>query len=39
MYEAHFHCPVKFRVSQNALIFSKADMELPFITHNADCLH
>jgi len=29
MYEAHFHCPVKFKSNQNALIFSKADMELP----------
>src|SRR5216684_4463886 len=38
MYEAHFLCPVKFKSSQNALIFSKTDMELPFITHNADLL-
>src|SRR4030081_394122 len=29
MYEAHFRCP---------FIFSKTDMELPFITHNADLL-
>src|ERR1700704_4019634 len=26
MYEAHFHCPVKFKAAQNALIFSKADI-------------
>ena len=38
MYEAHFGCPVKFKARQNALIFSKADMELPFVTHNADLL-
>ena len=38
MYEAHFLCPVKFKSSQNALIFSKTDMELPFVTHNADLL-
>ena len=38
MYEAHFHCPVKFKASRNALIFSKPDMELPFITYNADLL-
>jgi len=38
MYEAHFRCPVKFKASQNALIFSKADMELPFVTHNAELL-
>jgi len=38
MYEAHFHCPVKFKSNQNALIFSKADMELPFVTYNSDLL-
>jgi AraC-like DNA-binding protein len=38
MYEAHFRCPVKFKARQNALIFSKADMELPFVTHNAELL-
>jgi AraC-like DNA-binding protein len=38
MYEAHFHSPVKFKSDQNALIFSKADMELPFVTYNADLL-
>src|SRR5438477_7908404 len=38
MYEAHFHCPVKFKSNQNALIFSKADMELPFITYTSDLL-
>jgi AraC-like DNA-binding protein len=38
MYEAHFHCPVKFKASRNALIFNKADMALSFVTHNADLL-
>jgi AraC-like DNA-binding protein len=38
MYEAHFRCPVKFKDSQNALIFSKADVELPFVTYNAESL-
>ena len=38
MYEAYFHCPVKFNANQNALIFGKADMELPFVTHNAELL-
>jgi len=38
MYEAHFGCPVKFKARQNALVFSKADMELPFVTYNADLL-
>src|SRR5712664_2494704 len=38
IYEAHFRCPVKFKANQNALVFSRADMELPFVTHNADLL-
>jgi AraC-like DNA-binding protein len=38
MYEAHFRCPVKFKARHNALIFSKADLELPFITYNAELL-
>lgn len=38
MYEAHFRCPVKFKAAQNALIFSKSDMDVPFVTYNADLL-
>ena len=38
MYEAHFRCAVKFKSNQNALIFSSPDMELPFVTYNADLL-
>ncbi len=38
MYEAHFLCPVKFKATQNALVFSKADMEQPFVTYNAELL-
>ena len=38
MYEAHFRCPVKFKATQNAMVFSKSDMELPFVTYNADLL-
>src|SRR5438270_2264459 len=38
MYEAHFRCPVKFKATQNALILSKSDIELPFVTYNADLL-
>jgi len=38
MYEAHFRCPVTFKAKHNALVFSKANMELPFVTHNADLL-
>lgn len=38
MYETHFHCPVKFKASRSALVFSKADMDLPFATYNAELL-
>ncbi len=38
MYEAHFRCPVKFKAGQNALVFSMADIERPFLTHNPDLL-
>ena len=38
IYEAHFRCPVKFKATQNALVFSKADIELPFVTYNAELL-
>ena len=38
MYEAHFRCPVKFKARRNALIFSKSDFELRFVTYNADLL-
>jgi hypothetical protein len=38
MYEVHFRCAVKFKCSQNVLIFSRADMGLPFVTYNADLL-
>lgn len=38
MYETHFRCSIKFRARQNALIFSKADIDLPFVTYNADLL-
>jgi AraC-like DNA-binding protein len=38
IYEKHFGSPVKFRADRNALVFNKADMDLPFVTHNADLL-
>jgi AraC-like DNA-binding protein len=38
MYEAHFGCPVKFRSDRDALVFRKADMDLPFVTYNAEML-
>jgi AraC-like DNA-binding protein len=38
VYEKHFQCPVKFNCKHNALVFSKADMDRPFITYNPDLL-
>jgi AraC-like DNA-binding protein len=38
MYESHFGCPVKFRAGQNTLVFARADLERPFLTHNEDLL-
>jgi AraC-like DNA-binding protein len=38
IYEAHFQCPVKFRASQNLLVFRKEDLDRPFVTYNADLL-
>ena len=38
IYEAHFRCPVKFKATQNALVFNKSEMDLPFVTYNADLL-
>lgn len=38
MYEAHFRSTVKLKARQNALVFSKADMDLPFVTSNAELL-
>jgi AraC-like DNA-binding protein len=36
VYEAHFGCPVKFGARHNVLVFKSADVEQPFLTHNAD---
>ena len=38
MYQGHFGCPVKFKAKRNTLVFSKSDIDLPFVTHNADLL-
>jgi AraC-like DNA-binding protein len=38
IFETHFQSPVKFKSSRNALVFNKADMELPFVTYNAELL-
>jgi AraC-like DNA-binding protein len=36
MYEAHFGCRVTFDARQNTIVFDKADLDRPFVTHNAD---
>jgi AraC-like DNA-binding protein len=38
LYEAHFKCPVTFGAPQNILVFHKADVDRPFLTHNAELL-
>lgn len=38
MYEAHFGCPVRFEGRENTLVFAKADLDRPFVTHNAELL-
>jgi AraC-like DNA-binding protein len=38
LYEKHFGCNVKFKAGRNALVFSKADMDAPFLTYNAELL-
>ncbi len=38
MYESHFQCPVKFGARDNVLIFDRADVDQPFLTHNAELL-
>jgi AraC-like DNA-binding protein len=36
MYEAHFGCPARFDARQNTIVFGKADLDRPFLTHNPD---
>lgn len=36
MYQAHFGCPAKLGARQNTIVFAKADLDRPFLTHNAD---
>jgi AraC-like DNA-binding protein len=37
-YEAHFGCPVKFKAQKNLLVFTRQDMDRPFVTHNPELL-
>ena len=36
MYEAHLGCPATFEARHNTLVFAAADLDRPFLTHNAD---
>lgn len=38
LYEQHFQCPVKFGARANVIVFSKTDMDGPFLTYNAELL-
>jgi AraC-like DNA-binding protein len=38
LFEDHFGCQVKFGAPSNLLVFQQADLERPFLTHNADVL-
>jgi AraC-like DNA-binding protein len=37
-FEAHFGCEVRFDAPANAIILSRADLDVPFVTHNQDVL-
>lgn len=34
--ERHYGCRVRFKADRNALVFRTTDLDLPFITHNAE---
>jgi len=36
MYAAHFGCPARFDARENTMVFAKADLDRPFLTHNAN---
>jgi AraC-like DNA-binding protein len=36
--ESHFGCPVRFKAGRDALVFRNSDLDLPFVTHNAELL-
>jgi AraC-like DNA-binding protein len=38
MYETHFGCPARVEDQENAIVFDKADLDRPFVTHNAELL-
>jgi len=38
VHEAYFKCPVKFGARRNVLVLHTADLDRPFLTHNAELL-
>jgi AraC-like DNA-binding protein len=38
LFETHYGCAVRFQAARNALVFRRADLDLPFVTKNADLL-
>jgi AraC-like DNA-binding protein len=38
MYEAAFGCPVKFKARRDAIVFRSSDLDLPFVSYNAELL-
>jgi AraC-like DNA-binding protein len=36
--ETHYGCRAKFKSERNALVFRASDLDLPFVTHNAELL-
>ena len=36
MYESHLGCPAKFGSPRNLLVFARADLDRPFLTHNPE---
>ncbi len=37
-HEAFFMCPVKYRARRDAIMLQPADLDLPFVTHNAELI-
>jgi AraC-like DNA-binding protein len=38
IHEAHYGCAVKFKARRNAIFFRTTDLDLPFVTYNAELL-
>lgn len=38
MHAEHFGCPARFGARRNTIVFRKADLDRPFVTHNPDLL-